>query len=40
MVSPAACRLDPIWDGKYPTSVEEAKAWMGTESSGANAETE
>ena len=29
--------IDPIWDGKYPTSVEEAKAWMGTESSGANA---
>ena len=25
-----------IWDGKYPASVEEAKAWMGTETSGGD----
>lgn len=25
-----------IWDGKYPTSDAEAKAWMGEETSGAN----
>lgn len=24
-----------VWDGKYPTSADEAKAWMGTETSGA-----
>ena len=25
-----------IWDGKYPASVEEAKEWMGAETSGAD----
>ena len=24
-----------VWDGKYPASADEAKAWMGTETSGA-----
>lgn len=26
---------DFVWDGKYPTSVDEAKTWMGEETSGA-----
>lgn len=25
-----------VWDGTYPASVEEAKTWMGTETSGAD----
>lgn len=25
-----------VWDGKYPTTVDEAKAWMGPETSGAD----
>lgn len=29
---------DPtVWDGTYPTSVDEAKEWLGTETSGAGA---